>query len=240
MGLGIERHRLGARQSLHRFDHRVLVRAVLVNHGNSAFAIGVEDHPGFGVEGCRVDVIADGQRGDDLAGVGIHYGHDFAAAAQEQTAIVAIDGHAAGGCARCGGPALLNFQVAGINFEDEAFVFEVVEDVTFAVGRCELWPTAEIDRTSYLAGGSIDRSSAVAAAVEGEYARRCRVVDDSVRLLAGGNVGDRFQSFQIKNRNVVALPVADETAARFGGKGDPVHARRLRNVPDQGEGIDVQ
>src|SRR3984885_6993586 len=126
--LGVERHSLGSRHGLYGLDEGIFVGAVFMNHGYRALAVGVGDELGLRIEGGGVDVIADGQRGDDLTGVGVHHRHDFAAAAQEQAPVCAVHGHAAGRSAGSGRPALLDFQFAGIDFEDKAFILEIIED----------------------------------------------------------------------------------------------------------------
>ena len=83
MRLGVKRHCFRARQSLHCLDRRIFIGTVLMKDADRTFAVGIEDQLGVVVESGCVDVITNGERADHFAGVSVHHGHDFAAAAQE-------------------------------------------------------------------------------------------------------------------------------------------------------------
>jgi len=61
MSFQIERHRFCSRQSFHVLYNRVLVWAVLMDHCNGSFPVGIENQPGVGVEGGCVHMIANGR-----------------------------------------------------------------------------------------------------------------------------------------------------------------------------------
>src|SRR5579863_2424470 len=83
MSFRIERHSLGPRGGLHRFDYRIHVRAVLMNNSDGAFAIGVENQLRLRIKSRGIDVISDRQRGDHLARVGVQHGHNLTPASDE-------------------------------------------------------------------------------------------------------------------------------------------------------------
>src|SRR5580704_18372128 len=228
--LGIESHGLGFWQSLDGFDGGILVGAIFVNRADCAFAIRVEDHHGLGIESGRVDVIADRQRGDDFAGVGVHHRHDFAAAADEEAVVGCVHGNTTRRGTRSGGPALLHFQIARVNFENQALIFQIVVNKAAAVSNGIFRTTTQIDGSSDFSGGGINGRCAIAAAVKGENSRGRRIENDGVGLFAGRYVGDRLESLQIENRDVGRLSIAGESATEVVRDGDAVNAHSFRNV----------
>src|SRR5579864_105462 len=199
VGLRIQRHGLGPRCSLHRLNHRIFVGTVLVNNGDGAFAIGVKNQSGLLVKGRCVDVVSNRQRGEHLPGVGVYYGHNLAAAAQEEAPVRAIHSHAARRRAWGGGPTLLHFEFAGIDFQQLAFIFQIVVHKTVSIGGGKFGAACQVDRTRDFSCGSINRGCTVACAVEGEDPRRRRIVNDRVGLLSSRHVADRLQRLQVKN-----------------------------------------
>ena len=113
-------------------------------------------------------------------------------------------------------------------------------DETPAVGRGKFRPAAQINRASDFSSGSINHGHALAPSIEREDSRRGRIVDDAIRFLSGGHVGDRLQGFQVDYGDRVGLPVADESAPKLRGDGHSVHTWRFRNPAHHGERIHVE
>src|ERR1700731_355690 len=118
-----------------------------MNHSDSPFAVGIGDQFCLGIESGCIHVVTDRQRGDDLAGVGIHDGHEFVAAANKYSAMGAVHRHAARRSARSRGPALLYAEFAGIDLEDQALVFQIVVNEAIAIRGGKLWSAAKLDRS---------------------------------------------------------------------------------------------
>src|SRR4029077_21107337 len=99
---------------------------------------------------------------------------------QEQPPGLPINGHTAGRGAWRSRPALFDGELVRVNLQDLALVFQVVEDKTLPVGDCEFRTAFQVNGSGNFASRGIDRRRAVAAAIEGEYARCDRVVNDGV------------------------------------------------------------
>ena len=96
MGFRIERHGPRFRQGLDRIHNGVFVRAVLVNHCDRAFTIGIKNKPRVRIEDSGIYVVADGKRCDHLTTVGVHHSHHLAAATDEQSPARPVHRHARG------------------------------------------------------------------------------------------------------------------------------------------------
>src|SRR4029077_395724 len=113
--------------------------------------------------------------------VGVHKGLDLAPAADEQTTVGAVDGHARRRFTRSCRPALLNFEIAGVDLKHLAFILQIVKDGAFTVRHCELGSAFQIDRARNFSGGSVNRRSAVAPSIESKNPRGSRIEDDRIR-----------------------------------------------------------
>src|SRR5262249_43019174 len=69
-----------------------------------------------------------------------------------------------------------------------------------------------------------DRRGVVAPAVEGEDALRGRIEDDGVGVLVRLDGADCLEAFQLKDGDVVGLPIANEAAAQLRGHSNSVNA----------------
>ena len=152
-----------------------------------------------------------------------------------------IDGEAAGAVAGRDGIALRHQRVLGIDLDDFVLVFDVDEDVAFAVHLRELGLAAEGNRRGdHVAGLGVDRGRVAAAAVEGEDAMRDRLINDGVGILAGLDFAQNLQRFDVEDGDVVVGAVAGEAFAEIGGDGDAVDAFGVGNGADElvGRGVD--
>ena len=92
MRLWIERHRARAELRRDIAHRRVLIRRVLVNHGEvSRFAVGAENQLGIRIEACCIGVLPDGHGRHYLTGVGIHDHHLLVAADGKQSPVLLIE-----------------------------------------------------------------------------------------------------------------------------------------------------
>src|SRR5271157_6309477 len=151
-----------------------------------------------------------------------------------------VHGDARGSIAGSERPSLGDLERLGVDFHYDAFVFEVVVDVTFAVRHGKLWLPVKLERPNHVAGGRVDGSRAAAAAVEGEHTLREGVVNDSVRARVGGGRTEHLERLEIENGNGVGAAVARETAAEIRSDGDAVDPLRVGNVAHHRIGIGVE
>src|SRR4029077_8896184 len=84
-----------------------------------------------------------------------------------------------------------------------------------------------------LPGCGVDGSGVIAPAVKREHALRRGVINDRVRVLAGGlDFGERFQSLQIVYRDGVRPAVAGVALAQVRRKSRAMNALRIRQIAD--------
>src|SRR5438128_1200759 len=171
-------------------------------------------------------MVADRQSRNKLTGIGIHHCHYLAPATDEQTAIRTINRHAGRRLTRRGRPALLDFEVARVNSYYQALIFQIVEDVTLAIGSSELRASAEIDGSCYFSARRLDCGGAVAIAIEGENARSRRIVNDPVGSLARRHMTDGLERFQVENGDRGRPAIAHKPSSRLGRDRDAVKSRR--------------
>src|SRR5712691_7994772 len=170
MGFGIQRHGARARLGWHILNHAKLIRRVFMNDGHGSLAIRAESKSGFRVKASSVCAGADRQCGDDLAGVGVHDHHQLVRANRKEPPMFAIHGETTRPVARRYLPTVLDHQLVRIELNDLAGVFDVDKDVTFFVGRGELWFATEWNRTGYGSSLSINRCRVLTAAIKREHA----------------------------------------------------------------------
>src|SRR5579862_8219910 len=127
----------------------------------------------------------------------------------------------------------------GVDLQELAFIFKIIEDVSFAICRRVFRSAAEVDGACDFTAGCIDRGCTIAAAVKCEHALSGGIIDDRVRLLPGGNFRDRLQRLQVENQHGRCLPVADESTTELGSDGNSLHPGRLRDIAHDAERVDV-
>src|SRR5581483_5479020 len=120
VSLGIESHSAGARLGLYVFRHAEFIGSILVDGGENAFTARGESKIGSGIEGGGIHAFADGQRGNQLAAVGIDDGHHFIVTAGEKAAAGAIQGEARRRFAGSEWPTRLDRELGGIEGEQFA------------------------------------------------------------------------------------------------------------------------
>ena len=186
-----------------------------------------------------IHAVTDGHRGNELAAVRIHDGHQLVAATGKQPPMLAIDRQSSRLLARSQRPARLHFQFAGIERHEFTLVFNVDEDFAFFVTDRKLRFPIHFDRAHDLAFGGVDRGDIIAPAVEGEDALARGIVKNRVRILANLNLVERFQSLQIENSHGSFATIADEAAAELRGQGNAMHAGSVRDIADGLSGLRV-
>ena len=98
-------------------------------------------------EAVCIHSFTDGNGGDYFAGVGIHDGHEFVVASDEQAAVLGVDRQAGRGFAGFEWPLVQNCPGARVDLKHETFVFNIVVDVALAVGHGKFrFAAAEGDR----------------------------------------------------------------------------------------------
>src|SRR5690242_7760772 len=90
---GVQPHIARTLRSVEALDDAIMVRRILMDHGERAIRIRGERIAVEGVEPGAVDTLADRNRGHHLARLIIGYRHDPAAASTEEPAVGRIDGH---------------------------------------------------------------------------------------------------------------------------------------------------
>src|ERR1700676_4115477 len=66
------------------------------------------------------------------------------------------------------------------------------------------------------------------------------MIEDGVRVFAGGNLRLDFQCFQIEEGNLGGSALADKTNAEGGSWGDAMYARRVGNVTNDRSALGIQ
>src|SRR5439155_7613044 len=177
------------------------------------------------VELGGVDAGADGEVGDHLAVVGAHDDQFLrVAAADEQAAVLGVDGHADRRAAGGDGPVIENVPLLGVDDGDLALVLEVDVGLAGAVGGEELGLAAEVDLVIRFAGLGIDvggdRDEAAGVAADDEDLLAGRVVNDAVGVGVGLDLAEHFVGVGVEDRHVAGLAVGDEAAVLVGDDGD--------------------
>src|SRR5712671_424230 len=113
------------------------------------------------------------------------------------------------------------------------------ENGAFAGGYGEFRLVAQRNRAYDGAIGGVDDGGVFAAAVEGEDALSCGIINDGVRIRVGFCGADGLQSFEIENRDGVGAAIAGEAAAEVCGYGDAVYAWCVGNVAFDGVGVGI-
>ena len=181
---GVERHGARSRLGLHIFRDAEFLRRVFFHDGQYAFTARGERQSGFIVVGGCVDTFADRGSCQDFAAIGIDYGHHLVIAADEEAAVLAVEGQSAGLGAGRERPLRFHFQLVGIDHGQFALVFDIDEDLALGVAGRELGLAVELDRAEHFAAGGIDGGGVLAASVEGEDALGRRIVENRVGILA--------------------------------------------------------
>lgn len=96
MRFGVETHGTGAPLGGDIFHDRVLVRRILVNNREDAFAARGEGIVCCGIETVGIDTLPNGGSSNDFAGVGVNDSHHLVLAAGEEPVILGVEGKAGG------------------------------------------------------------------------------------------------------------------------------------------------
>ena len=129
---------------------------------------------------------------------------------------------------------------AGVEADDFALVFDVVEDRALAVGGGELGLAGQGDGGDDLARGGVDDGDVVAAAVEGPDGLRGGLEDDAVGVGSGGDGGDGGEGGAVEDDHGVAAAVGDVAELAGGVESDAVGAVEAGDGADgfAGRGVD--
>src|SRR5690348_17655182 len=145
-----------------------------MHDAESTFSIGTEGELIFGVEARGVGAIADGGRGHDFSGGGVHDSH-FAVADGEEPLMLLINSETGGAFAGSDGPSCQDLVCAGVDVDDFAEVLDVVIDGAFAVGDREFGFAGKLYGGDDLVSLVADDGGVFATAVEGQIGRAsCR------------------------------------------------------------------
>ena len=147
--------------------------------------------------------------GEHFAGVGVDHGHLLAVADREEPAAGDVEGQAAGSIAageRPLGGELVGF---GVEADDLALVFDVVEDRSLAIDGGELGLAGQRNGGDNLLRGGVDYGGVLAAAVEGPDGLRGRLKDDGVGVLVPAGMVATVASVA-RSKTTTALPPPSE------------------------------
>ena len=112
----------------------------------------------------------------------------------------------------------------GVEADDFALVFDVVEDRALAVDGGKLGLAGQGDGGDYFLRGGVDDGDVMAAAIEGPDGLRGRLKDDAVGVLAGGDGGDSGEGGAVEDDHGVAAAVGDVAELAGGVERDAVGA----------------
>jgi len=220
-------------------EDSVLVRRILMDDGERAFAIGAEDEPGFRIEGGSVGALADGDGGEEFSGGGVEDGHDLVAADGEETSEFAVDGDAAGAVASGEGPESGDGAALDVNAGDAVLILNVDEDVAVLVGGGELGLSIERDGGDDGGLDGIDEGDVAAASVESEEEVREGVVEDGVGIGSGFDLAGLLEGFEVEDGDGIGASIAGGGEAEIGGESDAVYALGVWNVSESFSGCRI-
>ncbi len=223
----VEAHGAGAAFGGDIFDNGELVRRIFVDDREVAIAAGGERIAGRGIEPSGIRTFADGGRGDNFAGIGVHNGHDFFIADGEEAAIGNVDGEAGRRFARRERPVVEFLEALRVNVIQVGSILVVDIDAALAVSSGEFGLAIERDRASYRAISGVDGGGVLAAAVEGEDTLGDGFIEDGIGIGVGLDRADGFESFEIENSDGVGAAVTGEAAAKVGSDGDAMRRAAL-------------
>ncbi len=119
-----------------------------------------------------------------------------------------IEGEAGGGIA-AGGPGCGEGFGAGVEADDLALVFDVVEDRALAVDGGKLGLAGQGDGGDNIPRGGVNDGDVVGAAVEGPDGLRSRLENNAVGVLAGRDCSDGGEGRAVEDDHGVAAAVGD-------------------------------
>jgi hypothetical protein len=187
-----------------------------------------------------VGTVGDGGSGQHLAGFGVDHGHLLCRRRPGRDGAGDVEGQAAGAVAAGEGPLGGELVGVGVEADDLALVFNVVEDRSLAVDGGEFGLAGEGDGGDDLLRGGVDDGDVFAAAVEGPDGLGGRLEDDAVGVLAGGDGGDGGQGGAVEDDYGVAAAVGD--VAEFAGcvEGDAVGAVEAGDGAHRFAGLSIE
>ena len=155
-----------------------------------------------------VRAVADGGVGEELTGRGVDDGHLLAVADREEAMAGGVEGKAGGGIA-AGGPGAEDSFGAGVDADDFALVFEVVENCALAIGDSKLRLAGEGDGGDDSVRDGVDDGDRLGAAVEGPDGLRGGLEDDAIGVGSGGDGGDDGEGRPVEGDDCVAAAIGD-------------------------------
>jgi len=169
MRLRVQRHSPGASLGRHRFHDFESPRGSLARDGQGTVAIGAESETRPRVEAVRVDLLADGNPGNHLAGPGVQHGHNLIVASGEYPPPLRIQSHPGWLHAgiQCKAPRYMGLEA--VDLDDFTGVFNIDKHLALAVGSGELRLPAEFNGAHQLARSGLEDRDILAAPVEGKH-----------------------------------------------------------------------
>src|SRR5260370_40933994 len=95
--------------------------------------------------------------------------------------------------------------------------------MTFFIGHRELGLAAQRNRAGYRSCLRVNSGGVIAAAIESKDAFGSGIVNDCIRVLAGGRRSQNLQRLYIKDRHRGVVAVSDEAVVQVGGYRDTAH-----------------
>src|SRR6266852_2013522 len=224
VSLEVETHSAGGLLRGDILDDGELVRGILVDDGKVAIVAGGEHVTRRRFEGAGIRAIADGRRGDDLAGIRVHYGHHFFVADGKEAASGDVHGEAGRRFARRERPVVEFLEALRIEMMELGGILVVHIESALTVGDSEFRLAAKSNGADHRAIRGVDGSGVFAATVEGEDALADGVIKDGVGIGVGLDRADGLESFEVEDSDRVGAAVAGEAAAEGGSDGDAMDA----------------
>ena len=233
MGGRIEGHRPGAALRGQDLDDREFFRRVLVGDRYVPLAGGGKRQLRPGIKRRGVDALTGFQACDHPAIPAVHHQHLPVAAAEEKPVMFQVDCQARGLLARGDGPVLHDCVRFGIDHQELILVFQIQIDLSRArVGLRVLRFATHGDRRDDLARLRRKYRDRLAAPVEGVDLAPTRLVENGVRVLAGGHLGDGLQCLQVDDTRLVLAAIARKTPPQLRREGNAMHPGRVRDLAD--------
>src|SRR6266849_4459246 len=240
VSLEVETHSAGGLLREDIFDDGELVRGILVDDGKIAIVTGGEHVTRRRFEGAGIRAIADGRRGDDLAGIGVHDGHYFFVADGKEAASGNVHGEAGRRFARRERPVVEFLEALRIEMMELGGILVVDIESALAVSDGEFGFAIQGDSADYGAIRGVDRGGVFAAAVEGEDALADEIIKDGIGVSVGLDRANGLESLEVEDSDGVGAAVAGEAAAEAGSKSDAMDALGVGDVADDGVGVRIE